>query len=255
MRHSVLIAIVLGLALSSPPAFAACEVRDVDGPTAYRKALELMPTNVDQAVAWLQVAALHGQGEALRMLSIVPKNYIRAMPTCGGAAPKNIPEQAQANRWTGGQPPAAIAELVRRLAPGYGLDPQLVFAVISVESGYDRLKVSPKQAAGMMQLIPGTAQRFGVGDVMDAEDNIKGGMAYLRWLLSYFRGDVTLALAAYNAGENVVDRYGGVPPYAETREYLRRIRLSYAATTHPYGAGVANPSPIAKTSAAPGRQS
>jgi soluble lytic murein transglycosylase-like protein len=74
-----------------------------------------------------------------------------------------------------------------------------------------------------MQLIPATAERFGVKDVWDPEDNLRGGMAYLRWLLKRFDGDVKLTLAAYNAGEGAVDRHGGVPPYSETRAYVSRI--------------------------------
>jgi len=78
-----------------------------------------------------------------------------------------------------------------------------------------------------MQIIPETAERFGVTDIMDPVQNIRGGMAYLRWLLNYYRGDVSLVLAAYNAGEGAVDRYNGVPPYAETLAYVQRIRAAY----------------------------
>lgn len=84
-----------------------------------------------------------------------------------------------------------------------------------------------------MQLIPATAARFGVRNVFDPADNIRGGMAYLRWLLTHFKGDVTLALAGYNAGEGAVKKYGGVPPYKETRNYVRKIRRLYPADRHP----------------------
>jgi hypothetical protein len=116
-----------------------------------------------------------------------------------------------------------VERLVRFLAPDYGLDPTLVLAVIEVESNFNPKALSPKNAQGLMQLIPQTAARFGVRDAWDPEQNVRGGMAYLRWLLEHFDGDVRLALAAYNAGENAVQRYGGVPPYPETRTYLRRI--------------------------------
>ena len=95
-----------------------------------------------------------------------------------------------------------------------------------------------------MQLIPATAARFGVRDVFNPEENMRGGMAYLRWLLAYFQGDLSLALAAYNAGEGAVERYRGVPPYAETRAYLKLIRRLYPETAHSYDPAAANPSPV-----------
>ena len=116
-----------------------------------------------------------------------------------------------------------IKVLVRKLAPDFGLDPELVLAVVTAESNFDPAAVSPKNAQGLMQLIPGTANRFGVQNVWDPVDNLRGGMAYLRWLLNYFNGDLHLALAGYNAGENAVDRHGGIPPYPETQNYVKRI--------------------------------
>ena len=116
-----------------------------------------------------------------------------------------------------------IRALVRSLAPHYNLDPNLVLAVISVESNFDPEAVSPKNAQGLMQLIPETATRFGVENVWDPLDNMRGGMAYLRWLLDYFDGNVTLALAGYNAGEKAVEQHGGIPPYPETQNYVRKI--------------------------------
>jgi hypothetical protein len=116
-----------------------------------------------------------------------------------------------------------VAKLVRRLAPKYKLDPNLVLAVIEVESGFDVRALSPKNAQGLMRIIPETASRFGVRNVWDAEQNVRGGMAYLRWLIKNFSGDARLALAAYNAVERAVERHGGVPPYEETRSYVERI--------------------------------
>jgi hypothetical protein len=100
----------------------------------------------------------------------------------------------------------------------------LVRAVIQVESEYDSLAVSSKGAQGLMQLMPGTARRFGVADAFDPRQNIFGGVQYLRSLLDLFNGDVSLALAGYNAGENAVARYRGVPPYRETRNYVQKIQ-------------------------------
>jgi len=116
-----------------------------------------------------------------------------------------------------------IRSLVKRLAPDFDLDPELVLAVIEVESNYNPSARSPKNAQGLMQLIPATASRFGVRNVWDPVDNLRGGMAYLRWLLDHFNGDVELALAGYNAGEKAVQKHGGVPPYAETKGYVKRI--------------------------------
>jgi TPR repeat protein len=116
-----------------------------------------------------------------------------------------------------------IARMVRSMAPKYRLDPNLVLAVIETESGFNPRALSPKNAQGLMQLIPATATRFGVEDVWDPEQNLSGGMAYLRWLLDYFDGDIRLALAGYNAGEKAVELHGGIPPYAETEAYVERI--------------------------------
>ncbi len=122
--------------------------------------------------------------------------------------------------------PPAIVLFVNLVAPEYKLEPQLVLQVMAVESNFDPLARSPKDARGLMQLLPETAARFGVRNLHDPVQNIRGGMKYLRWLLAYFQGDLSLALAAYNAGERAVERYRGVPPYAETRMYVRKIRAN-----------------------------
>ncbi|MCP4327691.1 MAG: lytic transglycosylase domain-containing protein [Alphaproteobacteria bacterium] len=125
------------------------------------------------------------------------------------------------------RPPRQYVEIVTELATEYDLDPRLVIAVMAVESGFHRRAVSPKGAQGLMQLIPATAARFGVGDPFNARHNITGGMKYLRWLLDHFSGGLPLALAAYNAGENAVIAHGGIPPYDETRDYVRRVLWLY----------------------------
>ncbi len=127
-----------------------------------------------------------------------------------------------------------VLKLVNKLAPRYKIDTNLVMAFIAVESGFNVQATSVKNAQGLMQLIPETAQRFGVKDAYKAEDNIKGGLAYLRWLLAYYKGDVELVAAAYNAGEGAVDKYKGVPPYPETRMYVKKIANLYNNNTHPY---------------------
>ena len=135
-----------------------------------------------------------------------------------------------------------IEMLVQQWAPEYAVDPDLVMALIGVESRFDAAAVSPKNAQGLMQLIPATAARFGVKNSFNAVDNLKGGLAYLRWLMAYFKGDVELVLAAYNSGEETVERYRGVPPYKETRDYVRQIMSLYKKPSHPYLAAISAPS-------------
>jgi soluble lytic murein transglycosylase-like protein len=115
----------------------------------------------------------------------------------------------------------------------YGVDPELIRLVIGQESGFKANARSPKNAQGLMQLIPETAQRFGIKNPYDPQQNINGGTRYLSWLLNRFDGDVKLALAGYNAGENAVKRYGNkVPPYKETRQYVKKIAAAYGNDHH-----------------------
>lgn len=124
--------------------------------------------------------------------------------------------------------------IIERHALRYGVDPVLVRAVIQVESNFDPNCVSPKGARGLMQLMPGTAARFGVKKLHDPEENIRGGVAYLAVLLKMF-DELPHALAAYNAGEGAVQRYKGIPPYQETSNYVRRAMTVYYG--RPYGGG------------------
>lgn len=136
------------------------------------------------------------------------------------------------------------AELVHKLAPEYGIDPRLALAVIRAESNFNPKARSEKNAQGLMQLIPETALRFNVTKPFDPAQNVRGGLAYLRWLMAYFKGNVSLVAAAYNAGEGTVNRYRGIPPYAETRGYVQRIMHLFGMAEHPYDASVTNPSPV-----------
>ncbi|TCO69186.1 lytic transglycosylase domain-containing protein [Rhodovulum euryhalinum] len=111
---------------------------------------------------------------------------------------------------------------------GTRVSPALALAVIGVESGGRRAAVSPKGATGLMQLMPATATRFGVADILDPCANIRGGVAYLDWLMGEFGNDPILVLAAYNAGEGAVRNHAGVPPYAETRNYVPRVLAAWA---------------------------
>ncbi len=109
----------------------------------------------------------------------------------------------------------------------YGVDAAIVKAVIAVESCYNTAALSPKGAQGLMQLIPDTAARFGVTNAFDSSENIRGGTKYLSWLINRYNGDFSKAVAAYNAGEGAVDRYQGIPPYAETQQYVQRVLSLY----------------------------
>ena len=108
-----------------------------------------------------------------------------------------------------------------------GVDPALVHAVIKAESNYNHLAVSHANAQGLMQLIPATAERFNVKDSFNPSQNVTGGTKYLRWLLKRFKGNMRLALAGYNAGEGAVDKYNGIPPYKETRNYVKKVMRFY----------------------------
>lgn len=193
----------------------------------------------DDALAsyFFSLAARQGNADAQRMLKFVG-HEAAPPPKCMGDDDDDalgIENPTPAQR--------AVMDLVKRLAPQYGVSPKLAFAVIKAESNFEPTAVSPKNAQGLMQLIPETAVRFSVRKPFDTEQNVRGGLAYLRWLLAYFKGDVTLVAAAYNAGEGTVNRFHGVPPYAETREYVRRIREIYHHEQHPYDPSVVEPSP------------
>jgi soluble lytic murein transglycosylase-like protein len=118
---------------------------------------------------------------------------------------------------------AAYQGEIAAAAREFGVEEAIVRAIIHAESAYNPLALSRAGAQGLMQLMPGTARRFGVADSYDASQNIRGGVQYLSWLLKRFNGNLTLAAAGYNAGEGAVDKYGGVPPYAETQRYVQRV--------------------------------
>ena len=123
---------------------------------------------------------------------------------------------------------ALYAPLIEKIAAEYQLDPALMHAVITVESGYNPQAVSPKGATGLMQLMPDTARRYDVKNIFDPRENLQGGARYLRFLLDMFKNNLDLTLAAYNAGEKAVVQYGmNIPPFAETRAYVPSVLLHY----------------------------
>jgi Transglycosylase SLT domain len=123
--------------------------------------------------------------------------------------------------------------IIFRTAKRQGVDPRFIHAVIKQESKYDPDVTSPAGAQGLMQLMPATAKRFHCDDLKDQACNVEAGTKYLAWLLKRFNGDVSLALAGYNAGEGAVDKYQGIPPYHETENYVKKIVANYGKTYHP----------------------
>jgi soluble lytic murein transglycosylase-like protein len=204
-----------------------------------------LPRDDALAAYFFDLAARQDHAHAKRML-----RYVGAppdtMPACMVPPKKEEPIVAEV---VDDIPQAAtpaqrkVLELLARLAPEYGIHPRLAFAVIRAESNFDPTAVSPKNAQGLMQLIPETSARFNVTKPFDPEQNIRGGLSYLRWLLAYFRGRVPLVAAAYNAGEGTVNRFRGIPPYAETQGYVKRIIETFKREDHPYDAKVTDPSP------------
>jgi len=145
-------------------------------------------------------------------------------------------------------PRADVSGLVATIAARHDVEPSLVDSVIQVESNYNPYAVSPKGAMGLMQLIPATARRFGVTDAFDAQDNLEGGIKYLKHLQQLYADD-RLALAAYNAGEGAVAKYGSVPPYTETQNYVTEVGRRYTNAVRKQVKG----KPVAEAEKAPPR--
>lgn len=213
-----------------------------------------VPESRDYAANLFGLAAMHGHQQAQKMLETIKLHAIEPPPcVLAAVAPARAPVYQSANfsgspdinhyiarlpenkRW--------IVDMVNTIANWYQVDAKLALSIIMAESNFKVMAKSNKDAQGLMQLIPATAARFNIKNAYNASQNIKGGVAYLRWLLSYFRGDVVLTVAAYNAGEGAVDKYRGVPPYQETRAYVRKVMALYQSTRHDYDATIAPASP------------
>jgi len=212
------------------------------------------PRDTDLAAAWLQVVAANGDLQARKFLAYVGEPGVPRKPRCtyksrfDAYAIATIPGKdwdAGVNMDTPER--KQIASWVRLLAPDYGLDPNLILAIIQTESNFNPRARSPANAQGLMQLISSTAARFGVRDRTDPVQNLHGGMAYMRWLLSFFQGDLRLSLAGYNAGERAVEKYLGVPPYRETRNYIKKVIRAYGRDSHPPIEPVVGPSRVMPT--------
>ena len=207
------------------------------------------------AAFFFHAAAEQGYEQAQRMLRMVggPSNDLPAcmrapepvppVATASTAGKRGSPSTAPWPPEVARNAPITILNLVKELAPQYKLEPELVLSIMKVESNFNQVALSPKNAKGLMQMIPDTAARFGVANPYDPAQNIRGGMAYLRWLLAYFEGDVRLVAAAYNAGEGAVDRYRGVPPYFETNLYVLKVLSTVSRWQHAFDPAITAPSP------------
>ncbi len=180
----------------------------------------------------LLIVSLPGGGEIGFPPGNVTRIEERAMPSVESVPEARLPAPvaplplpaAEASRpfVSPRDPEPGVRALIREIAAAQSVDPRLVEAMVKVESNFDPYAVSHKGAMGLMQLMPATARRFQVGNVFDPSENLEGGTRCIKNLLERY-GEVRLALAAYNAGEEAVNRYGGVPPYRETRAYVHRI--------------------------------
>jgi soluble lytic murein transglycosylase-like protein len=201
------------------------------------------------AVMWLRKAAGRGVAQAANLLQLLsritpapaqdcprPAEPTRQAVAIPGGMPGAMPGGAMPSALSGsGAPvsamtvrprpaPPVIRSVIDETAQHVGIDARLLQSVVSAESGFNPNAVSPKMAAGLMQLMPATAERFGVHDRFDPRENVRGGATYLRMLLKKYKGDLALALAAFNAGESKVAAFGGVPPYQETQSYVAKIK-------------------------------
>jgi soluble lytic murein transglycosylase-like protein len=172
-------------------------------------------------------------GKLVRSVVVSPRVLSERSIAPAVVAPRSV-EPSAPSAQPSVDPPSGLNELVDRIAAEHSLSPRLIHAVIKAESNYNPTAISPKGALGLMQLIPSTARRFGVTHVFDPVENIQGGARYLKYLLELYEDNTPLALAAYNAGEAAVAKYNGIPPFAETQNYVIQVeknlqRLAAAA--------------------------
>jgi soluble lytic murein transglycosylase-like protein len=197
-----------------------------------------VPVQRGYAAALFSMAGQQGHYEAQNMLESIQLKSSK-LPACinsADASPEqptryslgagfDIDIESRLNRLPKSK--AWIVDMVKTMSLWYQVDPHLALSIVSVESNFEPDARSIKNAMGLMQIIPATAERFNVKDAFNASQNIKAGLRYLQWLLNRYNGDVALAAAGYNAGEGAVDRYHGVPPYPETEQYVARVLRLY----------------------------
>jgi len=167
-----------------------------------------------------------GWAQAENLYTYVDSNGVKVITNLGSSrsARTTQPESTPSDE-------GRFASLIDRFSKQYGISSDLVEAIIRVESNYDPTAVSAKNCKGLMQLHPDTAKRFGVTDIFDPEENLHGGIKYLRYLMDQFPDNLDHVLAAYNAGENAVSRHKGIPPYRETKNYVKKVKSLYNPTS------------------------
>ncbi len=146
------------------------------------------------------------------------------------ASPQAIEPKSEGRKSSATTVPASYHEYINTACEKYGVDPSLVHALVKVESGYNTFALSNKGAMGLMQLMPETANNMNVRNSFSPQDNVEGGVRYLRYLLDRYEGNISLALAAYNSGETSVKRWGTIPPFKETKDYVKKILTIYHGT-------------------------
>jgi len=184
------------------------------------------------------VASVGADGKIVYVNGDSPRDHSRSTISSPSAALSGRSSGLGGDEATSGLPAVSdpkLDQIVQQAAERHDLDPALVKAVISTESNWNPYAVSRKGAMGLMQLVPATAERFGVGNPYDPAQNIEGGTAYLKELLDRYHGDLKKSLAAYNAGPGAVDASGGVPWYPETRRYVRKVTNAYSRFDENHG--------------------
>lgn len=161
-------------------------------------------------------------GRLVRTVTVVPRTVEARV-----VEPRTVPPSPPAAAPKSATSREAVRSMIADAAKRHAVDPLLVESMVQVESAYDPKAVSHKGALGLMQLIPATAKRFGVANPFDAQQNIEGGVRYLKYLRELYNNDDRLALAAYNAGEGAVNKYGWIPPYRETERYVYEVGRRY----------------------------
>ena len=228
-RSSIALAVLAAVAWLSLPAPSAAQIAaavDQNGKMTF------VNSNSQPNPSRSTISPPSAAPEAPRVASAEPAMTAKPHRAVQPPAPPAIP--ATADEFAT-EPPVATSEysgdpmdrMVQEAVERHKVDPALVKAVISTESGWNPRAVSRKGAVGLMQLIPETAERYGVGNLFDPAQNVEGGTTYLKWLLDRYNGDLPKTLAAYNAGEHAVDLYRGVPWYPETQKYVQKVTHAY----------------------------
>ena len=173
----------------------------------------------DSGSALLTNKRVSGQGYHQEKVTYYPDTNVHSYNNWGSSESAVLPSYSRTKD--------AYDSIIRSAAQAHGVSEGLIKAVMHTESGFNPSAVSPVGAQGLMQLMPATARRFNVSNAYDPSQNIFAGAKYLAWLMKRFNGNVHLALAGYNAGEGNVDKYGGIPPFRETQDYVRRVMSRY----------------------------